>query len=143
MIDISHKDSTFRTAIAEANVRTSKAETVEMLKNLQVPKGNVLESARVAGLYGVKNTSNIIPDCHPLPIEFAEVRFEVDDFLIRCEMEVHTHYKTGVEVEAMHGVSVVALTVYDMLKPIDKGIQIESIRLLKKTGGKTDIDQQK
>jgi molybdenum cofactor synthesis domain-containing protein len=81
----------------------------------------------------------MIPDCHPLPVEFTAVRYDISGLEIHIEMEVHTIYKTGVEVEAMHGVSVVALTMYDMLKPIDKGIEICSIKLKEKKGGKSDF----
>lgn len=81
----------------------------------------------------------MIPDCHPLPIEFTAVRYKVVGLEVYIEMEVHTIYKTGVEVEAMHGVSVVALTMYDMLKPIDKGIEISNIKLIEKFGGKSDF----
>jgi len=103
-----------------------------------VPKGDVLEFARVAGLFAVKKTSDVIPDCHPLPVEFTQVSYELSGLEILISVEVHTVYKTGVEVEAMHGASVVALTLYDMLKPIDKSIEISGIRLLSKTGGKSD-----
>lgn len=97
-----------------------------------MPKGDVFESARVAGLFGIKKTSELIPDCHPLPIEFASVQFEINDLIIRIRVEVQTIYKTGVEVEAMHGASISALTIYDMLKPIDKLITISNIRLISK-----------
>lgn len=140
MIDITHKRNTLRTAIAEATVKVGKIETIEAIEQGAVPKGDVLEASRVAGLFGVKQTSNIIPDCHPLPVEYASVKHSIDkDTLsIHIEMHVKTIYKTGVEVEAMHGASVVALTMYDMLKPIDKQVEIQNIRLLTKTGGKSD-----
>jgi molybdenum cofactor synthesis domain-containing protein len=95
--------------------------------------------SKTAGLFAVKRTSDMIPDCHPLPIEYTAVRFEIKKLEVHIEMEVKTIYKTGVEVEAMHGVSVVALTIYDMLKPIDKGIEISTIKLLEKKGGKSDF----
>jgi len=104
-----------------------------------VPKGDVFEFARAAGLLGVKKTSDVIPDCHPLPIEFTSITYEVSGLQVTITVEVHTIYKTGVEVEAMHGASVTALTMYDMLKPIDKGVEISTIRLEKKSGGKSDI----
>lgn len=91
-----------------------------------------MEASRIAGLFGIKRTSDMIPDCHPLPIEFAAVKHTIEGLDIIIETEVHTIYRTGVEVEAMHGASVVALTIYDMLKPIDKEIEIKSIKLLKK-----------
>lgn len=139
MINITHKSNTLRKAIAQAVVRVSKANTMQVMLQNQVPKGNVFEMAKTAGLFAVKRTSDLIPDCHPLPIEFTAVRYEVSALEIKIEMEVHTIYKTGVEVEAMHGVSVVALTMYDMLKPIDRGIEITSIKLLQKSGGKSDF----
>lgn len=138
MISITHKSNTLRQAIAQAVVSVSKAETMEAIANKQVPKGDVLEMAKTAGLFAVKRTSDVIPDCHPLPIEFTAVRYQLQGLSILVEVEVHTIYKTGVEVEAMHGASVVALTLYDMLKPIDKEIEISNIKLLKKQGGKSN-----
>ena len=136
MVDILHKASSLRRAIAEATVHVSSPETITQIRERRVPKGDVLEFARVAGLFAVKKTANVIPDCHPLPIEFTQIRYELLDQAIRIEVEVATIYKTGVEVEAMHGASVVALTLYDMLKPIDTDIQIHQIKLLQKSGGK-------
>ncbi len=138
MVNITSKSSTLRIAIATATVSVSKKETIEAVKQRKVPKGDVLEFARAAGLLGIKKTSDMIPDCHPLPLEFCSITYNIVDLSIIITVEVHTIYKTGVEVEAMHGASITALTIYDMLKPIDKAIQIESIRLLKKSGGKTD-----
>src|ERR1035437_9646108 len=140
MIDITHKSSTLRTAIAKAIVKVSKKETIDAVKNKTVPKGDVLEAARTAGLFAVKRTSDMIPDCHPVPVEFAQVRYQITDSEIVIEVEVHTVYKTGVEIEAMHGASVVALTIYDMLNPIDNGIEISSIKLKEKKGGKSDVN---
>ncbi len=139
MINITHKNSTLRKAIASAIVKVSKAETIDAIQNKSVPKGDVLECARVAGLFAVKKTSEMIPDCHPMPIEFTQINFRIEKLELHIEVEVHTIYKTGVEVEAMHGASVVALTVYDMLKPIDKGVEISNIRLVSKKGGKSDF----
>ncbi|CAN5141519.1 bifunctional molybdenum cofactor biosynthesis protein MoaC/MoaB [soil metagenome] len=139
MIDITYKHSTLRRAIATAIVKVSKPETIAAIKNKTVPKGDVLEMAKTAGLFGVKKTAEMIPDCHPMPVEFTAVRYEVGEMEVKIEMEVATIYKTGVEVEAMHGASVVALTMYDMLKPIDKGIEISSIKLQEKSGGKSDF----
>lgn len=139
MINITHKNSTLRKAIASAIVKVSKAETIDAIQNKSVPKGDVLECARVAGLFAVKKTSEMIPDCHPMPIEFTQIHFRIEKLELHIEVEVHTIYKTGVEVEAMHGASVVALTVYDMLKPIDKGVEISNIRLVSKKGGKSDF----
>ncbi len=139
MVDITFKPSTLREAIAQAIVKVSRQETIDAIKNKTVPKGDVFEMAKTAGLFAVKRTSDMIPDCHPLPIEFTAVRYEIKEMEIHIEMEVHTIYKTGVEVEAMHGISVVALTIYDMLKPIDKGIEINAIKLKEKKGGKSDF----
>jgi len=138
MVDITHKSNSLRKAIASAIVSVSKQETIDAIKNKQIPKGDIFEFSRVAGLFAVKKTSELIPDCHPLPIEFTQISHEIKDLEIRIQVEVHTIYKTGVEVEAMHGASVVALTIYDMLKPIDKGVEIKNIRLESKKGGKSD-----
>lgn len=138
MVNITHKSNTLRIAIATATVKVSKLETIAAIEQRKVPKGDVFEFARAAGLLGVKKTSDVIPDCHPLPVEFTSITYKIEDLSIIISVEVHTIYKTGVEVEAMHGASVTALTMYDMLKPIDKGVEIESIKLLKKSGGKTD-----
>ena len=139
MVDITFKSNTLRTAIAVAIVKLSKKETVEAILNKTVPKGDVFEMAKAAGLFAVKRTSDMIPDCHPLPIEFTAIRYQIINLEIHIEMEVHTIYKTGVEVEAMHGVSVVALTIYDMLKPIDKEMEINTLKLKEKMGGKSDF----
>lgn len=140
MINITNKIKTHRTAIAQATVRVSKQETMDAVQNKTVPKGDVIEAARVAGLFGVKRTSDMIPDCHPMPIEYTAISYRMEGLDVIIEVEVKTIYKTGVEVEAMHGASVVALTIYDMLKPIDKGIEILNIKLLKKNGGKSQYN---
>ncbi|GAA4829558.1 bifunctional molybdenum cofactor biosynthesis protein MoaC/MoaB [Algivirga pacifica] len=142
MVDITHKNNTLRTAVAEATVKVSHPDTIAAIQNRQVPKGDVLEMAKTAGLFGVKRTSDVIPDCHPLPIEYTSVDYEIEGLQVRIIMTVKTIYKTGVEVEAMHGASVVALTMYDMLKPIDKGVEVQNIRLVKKKGGKSDFKDQ-
>jgi cyclic pyranopterin monophosphate synthase len=139
MVDITHKNTSLRRAVAEATVAVSDAATITAIQNHQVPKGDVFEAARIAALFGVKRTSDMIPDCHPLPVEFTGVTFEVGALEIRILVEVKAIYRTGVEVEAMHGASVAALTMYDMLKPIDKGIEIRNIRLVEKRGGKSDF----
>jgi cyclic pyranopterin monophosphate synthase len=143
MVNITHKSNTLRQAIAKAIVVVSKQETIETVNLRKVPKGDVFEFSRAAGLLAIKKTSDVIPDCHPLPIEFAAFNYETNGLEIHISVEVHTIYKTGVEVEAMHGASVAALTMYDMLKPIDKGVYISTIKLESKKGGKTDFrDQQ-
>ena len=139
MINITNKVKSLRIAIAESTVRVSKQETIDAIIAKKIPKGDVFEVSRTAGLFAVKRTSDMIPDCHPLPVEFTSVRHSIDGLEIKIEVEVHSIYRTGVEVEAMHGASVVALTMYDMLKPIDKGIEIVNIRLLSKSGGKSDF----
>jgi cyclic pyranopterin monophosphate synthase len=139
MVDITHKITTLRTATAQAIVKVGSPETIQAILNKTVPKGNVLEVARTAGLFAVKNTSSVIPDCHPIPIEYTGIAFEILENSIQIEVTVKTIYKTGVEVEAMHGASIVALTMYDMLKPIDKKVEISTVKLLHKKGGKSDF----
>jgi cyclic pyranopterin monophosphate synthase len=139
MVNITAKTESLRQAIASAIVTVSKSETIEAVLNRRVPKGDVFEFSRAAGLLAIKKTSDMIPDCHPLPVEYAVIRHRVEGLQIQIEVEVHTIYKTGVEVEAMHGAAITALTIYDMLKPIDKSIEISSIRLKDKRGGKSDI----
>ncbi len=138
MKDILNKSSTLRKAIATAVLQLSDPDAMQAVLNKTVPKGDVFEFSRAAGLLAIKKTSDVIPDCHPIPIEFAAISFKTENLSIHISVEVHTIYKTGVEVEAMHGASIVALTIYDMLKPLDKGIEITTIRLEKKSGGMSD-----
>src|SRR4026207_465816 len=138
MVDITSKSNSLRKAVATAVVSVSKQETIDAVKNKTVPKGDVFEFSRAAGLLAIKKTSDVIPDCHPLPVEYASIKHDLDGLKIIISVEVHTIYKTGVEVEAMHGAAITALTIYDMLKPLDKGIEISGIRLAEKKGGKTD-----
>ena len=138
MVDITHKNNTLREATAAAVVRVSKTETIQAIKNKTVPKGDVFEMSRAAGLLAVKKTPEMLPDCHPLPIEFTRIDYTISGLEIHIECCLKTIYKTGVEVEAMHGASVVALNIYDMLKPLDKGIEIGHIKLVEKKGGKSD-----
>ncbi|HNP33951.1 MAG TPA: bifunctional molybdenum cofactor biosynthesis protein MoaC/MoaB [Flavobacterium sp.] len=138
MVDITHKTTTLRTAVAQAIVKVGSAETIKAVLDNTVPKGNVLEVSRTAGLFAVKNTSSVIPDCHPIPIEYTGIEFECLENAIKIEVTVKTIYKTGVEVEAMHGASIVALTMYDMLKPIDTNVEISTVKLIHKKGGKSD-----
>ncbi|WP_026810742.1 bifunctional molybdenum cofactor biosynthesis protein MoaC/MoaB [Arenibacter latericius] len=139
MVDITHKNNTLRTAIAQAIVKVSKKETIEAINNKTVPKGDVFAMSKAAGLLGVKKTPDLLPDCHPLPIEYTGVDYEINGLEIKVTVTIKAIYKTGVEVEAMHGASIVTLNMYDMLKPIDKGIEIHHIKLLKKTGGKSSF----
>src|SRR6476619_2862513 len=138
MINITNKVSSLRQAIATAIVKVSKQETIDAVQQRKVPKGDVFEFSRAAGLLAIKKTSDVIPDCHTLPVEFAAITHAIDGLNIIVTVEVHTIYKTGVEVEAMHGAAITALTMYDMLKPIDKHVTIEAIGLQQKKGGKSD-----
>lgn len=138
MVDITPKNNSLRTAIAQAVVKVGKTETIDAIRNKTVPKGDVFEMAKAAGLFAAKKTPDMIPDCHPIPIEFSEISYVIEYLEIKIQVTIKTIYKTGVEVEAMHAASVVALTFYDMLKPIDSEIEIRSIRLLNKTGGKSE-----
>ena len=139
MVDITAKSNTLRIATAQAVVTTSDPATIELIKANKIPKGNVFEMAKAAGFLGVKKTPDLLPDCHPIPIEHTSIEYELDERSILIKVTVKTIYKTGVEVEAMHGASVVALTMYDMLKPVDKNVEIGSIKLLSKTGGKSSF----
>jgi cyclic pyranopterin phosphate synthase len=139
MVNITHKQNSLRQAVASAIVKVSKRETIDAIKERKVPKGDVFEFARAAGLLGIKKTCDVIPDCHPLPVEFASITYEIEKLSVKILVEVHTIYKTGVEVEAMHGAAVTALVMYDMLKPIDKNVTISDIKLESKKGGKSDF----
>ena len=139
MVDITHKHNTLRIATAQAIVKVSKQETIDAINNGTVPKGDVFAMSKAAGLLGVKQTPHLLPDCHPLPIEYTGIDYEINGLEITVLCTIKTIYKTGVEVEAMHGASVVALNMYDMLKPIDKGVEIHHIKLIKKKGGKSDF----
>ena len=129
MVNITHKSSTLREAIAIGVLKVSKQETIDAIVNRKVPKGDVFEFSRAAGLLACKKTYEVIPDCHPLPIEFTAITHEIDGLQIIIRVEVHTIYKTGVEVEAMHGAAITALTMYDLLKTIDDVIEFSYIKL--------------
>lgn len=139
MVNIIPKISTHRTAVARAIVKLGSEKTMEAVLGNKIAKGNVFEMAKAAGLLAVKKTSDVIPDCHPMPIEFTSISYSTHEITIEIRVEVQTIYKTGVEVEAMYGASVVAITMYDMLKPIDKQVSIEQIALVEKNGGKSDF----
>jgi cyclic pyranopterin phosphate synthase len=139
MVNITAKSDSLRKALASATVTVSRSETIDAVLNRLVPKGDIFEFSRAAGLLAIKKTSDMIPDCHPLPIEYAAITHRVEELRIIIEVEVHTIYKTGVEVEAMHGAAITALTIYDMLKPLDKAIEISTIKLVEKQGGKADM----
>ena len=137
MVDITHKSNTLRQALAEAKVVVGSEETIAAIKNGTVPKGDVFEMSRAAGLLGIKKTPELLPGCHPLPIEHAKIDYSIEGLTITISVFIKTIYKTGVEVEAMHGASIVALNIYDMLKPIDKQVHIGEIKLVEKRGGQS------
>jgi cyclic pyranopterin phosphate synthase len=138
VIDVSRKSTTLRTATATATLRCSR-ETLARVSARTVPKGDALEVAKVAAIQAVKDTSRIVPYCHPLPIEAVDVSFDLGEGAIAASVSVAAVAKTGVEMEAMTGAAVAALTLYDMLKMLDDGMVIEGVRLDRKRGGKSDF----
>ena len=138
MVDVSAKNDSQRTAIVRCLVRLAP-ETLSLLKENALPKGDVLTTAKVAGIQAAKRTADLIPMCHPLPISYVDIRFTVndDDSTIELECEVRTTYKTGVEMEALVGVQVASATIYDMCKAVQKDIIIDACRLVFKSGGKS------
>jgi len=138
MIDVSNKIKTARTAKAQAVLRLN-AETMQLIHQNKIPKGNPLEVAKVAAVQAAKNTSNIIPYCHPLPIDYAGIEYEFGEEKITVTATVKAIYKTGVEMEALTAAAVAALTLYDMMKMLDSSMEIIGVKLLEKTGGKSDF----
>ena len=136
MVDTTGKAQTARRAVASARVLMS-AETVAALRAGRTPKGDPLEAARIAGIMAAKRTADLIPLCHPLALTHADVRAELRDDGVHIEAEASTDAQTGVEMEALTAAAVAALTVYDMCKAIEKGIEITDVRLEEKTGGKS------
>ena len=136
MVDTTEKQITARRAVASALVLMS-AETVKAIREHQTPKGDPLETARLAGVLAAKRTAELIPLCHPLPLTHVDVRAEVIDDGVYLEAEVSTNAQTGVEMEALTAASVAALTIYDMYKALDKSMTITDVRLELKTGGKS------
>jgi cyclic pyranopterin monophosphate synthase len=140
MVDVSDKSITKRTAVAGCQVRMSLA-TLEAILAGNAPKGDALGTARIAGIMAAKQTANLIPLCHPLPLSKVSVELtpdlELPGFQIRSTITIKA--ETGVEMEALTAVSIAALTLYDMAKALEKSIQIENIRLISKTGGKSDF----
>lgn len=134
MVDVSAKPATARTARAHAFVKVGPGVLEQLPAN---PKGNPLEVARIAGVLGAKKTAELIPLCHPLPLAHADVEMAVEEAGIRIVASAATTGPTGVEMEALTAAAVAALTVYDMLKALDKGIEIQDVYLLEKTGGKS------
>jgi len=138
MVDIGDKAFTKREALAAGEVRM-KPETLRLILDRQVEKGDTLAVARLAGIMGAKQTSNLIPLCHPLPITSIEVDFDTDleQGIIRIGALAKVTGQTGIEMEALTAVSIAALTIYDMCKAVDKGMEIGQIRLLRKSGGRS------
>lgn len=137
MVDVSGKESTLRTARASVRVRM-KPETLSLIRDRGLAKGDVREVARLAGIMAAKRTGDLIPLCHPIGLDAVEVAFEYEgDSTVRIEATARTWGRTGVEMEAMTAASVAALTVYDMAKAIDRGMTIDALRLEEKSGGKS------
>ena len=135
MVDVGGKDVTDRRAVASAVVRMSK-ETARAVRDGDAPKGDVIGTARIAGIQAAKRTAELIPLCHPLPLSFVDVRIEVGDTDVSIEAEARTSAQTGVEMEAMTAAAAAALTVYDMVKGLERGVEVGAIRLLEKSGGR-------
>lgn len=142
MVDVSEKEDTAREAIAVGSIYMKK-ETLERIKEGGIKKGDVLSVAQVGGIMGAKNTSNIIPMCHPINISGCNISFKLDfeNFKIDIEATAKTVGKTGIEMEALTAVSIAALTIYDMCKAIDREMTISNIMLIKKSGGKSGLFQ--
>jgi cyclic pyranopterin phosphate synthase len=138
MVDVGHKAPSDRRAVAEAVVRMAP-ETAALVAAGDAPKGDVISTARIAGIQAAKRTAELIPLCHPLPLSFVDVAIEVDPAgAVRITAEARTTGQTGVEMEAITAASLAAVTVYDMVKGVERGVEIQSVRLLEKTGGKRD-----
>ena len=140
MVDVSQKDITMRIAIAEGSIKVNQ-EVFRSIKEQTNKKGDVLAVARIAGIMATKKTSDMIPLCHPLFITKITIDFELDEdnYMIKAIATTKVNGKTGVEMEALHAVSVTLLTIYDMCKAIDKSMEISDIRLLHKEGGKSGV----
>lgn len=140
MVDVSQKDITMRIAIAEGSIKVNQ-EVFRSIKKQTNKKGDVLAVARISGIMAAKKTSDMIPLCHPLFITKVTIDFELDEenYMIKAIATTKVNGKTGVEMEALHAVSVTLLTIYDMCKAIDKSMEISDIRLLHKEGGKSGV----
>ena len=137
MVDVGDKAATDRRAVARAVVRMAR-ETAAAVARGDAPKGDVVGTARIAGIQAAKRTAELIPLCHPLPLSFVDVRIEVLEDRVEIEAEARTTGQTGVEMEALTAASVAALTVYDMVKGIERGVEITEVVLLEKSGGRHD-----
>ena len=138
MVDVGGKPTTSRVAVARGSV-VMRPETLDLIRSSGLEKGDVLGAARIAGIMGAKSTSQLIPMCHPLPLDQVSVEFELDEErgAVQITGTARTTARTGVEMEAMTAVTVAALTVYDMCKAVDRGIRVDNVRLVRKSGGKS------
>jgi cyclic pyranopterin phosphate synthase len=137
MVDVGDKQVTDRRAVARAVVRMS-AETLDAVRRGDAPKGDVIGTARIAGIQAAKRTAELIPLCHPLPLSFVDVSVEMSERELALTAEARTRAETGVEMEAMTAAAVAALTVYDMVKGLERGVEIAEVVLLEKSGGRHD-----
>jgi cyclic pyranopterin phosphate synthase len=140
MVDVTGKQETLREAVAKARV-CMQPQTVRLIETNQVAKGNVLEVARIAAIMAAKQTPQLVPLCHPLPMTHIEVQFEVDSAAGSIAIEARTRviYRTGVEVEALTAALIAALTIYDMVKSVDHTVTLEQAYIARKTGGKSGV----
>jgi cyclic pyranopterin monophosphate synthase len=138
MFDIGDKSETLRIATARAIVKVTP-KTIQLIKEGKSPKGNIVDAARISATMAAKRTWDLLPYCHPIPIDHIKVDILINTESIEVEVQVKTTWKTGVEMESLTGASVAALTIYDMLKPVDESLVIESIKLLAKSGGMKDF----
>lgn len=137
MVDVGGKDVSDRRAVARAVVSMSE-DTAALVSSGAGPKGDVVATARIAGIQAAKRTAELIPLCHPLPLSFVDVVVEVEGGAVTLTAEARTTARTGVEMEAMTAAAVAALTVYDMVKGVERGVSVSEVALLEKTGGKED-----
>ena len=138
MFDVGNKPDTLRIATARAIVKVS-AETIGLIKEGKSPKGDIVDAARISATIGAKRTWDLLPYCHPIPIDHVKVDVSIKTESIEVDVQVKTTWKTGVEMESLTGASIAALTIYDMLKPVDETLAIESVKLLSKSGGMNDF----
>jgi cyclic pyranopterin phosphate synthase len=137
MVDVGGKEVSDRRAVARAVVRMS-AETLDAVRRGNAPKGDVIGTARIAGIQAAKRTAELVPLCHPLPLSFVDVSAELGQTEVLLTAEARTSAQTGVEMEAMTAATVAALTVYDMVKGLERGVEIVEVALLEKSGGRHD-----
>jgi cyclic pyranopterin phosphate synthase len=138
MFDIGDKSETLRIATARAIVKV-RPETIRLINEGKSPKGNIIDAARISGTMGAKRTWDLLPYCHPIPIDHIKVDVSIKIESVEVDVQVKTTWKTGVEMESLTGASIAALTIYDMLKPVDETLAIESVKLLAKSGGMKDF----